>query len=325
MNESEMFLTLATQYAQFESSLKPISTLNLFHYTSPEGLLGILDNPDGIHLHFTRMDCLNDLSESKLLAQHYTEACNELLKKGDIDQKYFDEIFNLSAQETMPFVYYASHEDIPTLTPVKYTPYVCCFSSDPDSLPMWRYYSKNNRGQGYCIKFCSHVFEDFFKGTLKMRVKEIELHKVKYATADNKSIISKMILDFQPYIFLTSEATSRVKNIIRSCLTKLKLQYKSHYFEPEKEIRAILYVPQEVPVKADNYTPHTIKYKTKEGLIIPYVDVILKNKAWLTGTTIGPFIEPNSAKELLYSFLRDKGYNRCGPEDIQTSQVPIRY
>ncbi len=321
--EFDKFIDLALKYEHFESSLKLSSALNLFHYTSPVGLLGILDHSDGIHLHFTRMDCLNDLSEGKLLSEHYDAVCKKLLKEDQITELHYNEIINLDLQDTRAFLFRINNTSNFKL--VKYTSYLCCFSSDQDSLPMWRYYSKNNRDQGYNIKFCSHVFEKFFsREALETRGHELELYKIKYSTEENKELISKIILDFKPYI-LNPEFNSIAKTVIRNYLTRLKFQYKSHHFQSENEIRAILYVPEEIPIEATAYARYAVKYKNREGLIVPYIDVLLERKSWVVGATIGPLVDHTLAKQLLYTFLKDKGYNRCELQDIQTSQVPIRY
>ena len=56
---------------------------NIYHYTSPEGLLGILGDT-GIELHFTRYDCVNDTSEGRDLIDIYLKACKEFLKEKKI-------------------------------------------------------------------------------------------------------------------------------------------------------------------------------------------------------------------------------------------------
>jgi hypothetical protein len=49
----------------------------VYHYTSPDGLLGIL-NEDGIRLWFSKYDCLNDASEGQEIVKYYQSACKSL-------------------------------------------------------------------------------------------------------------------------------------------------------------------------------------------------------------------------------------------------------
>lgn len=46
----------------------------LYHYTTPEGLLGILQE-DGVKLHFTKFTALNDKMEGKVLQKRFLAIC----------------------------------------------------------------------------------------------------------------------------------------------------------------------------------------------------------------------------------------------------------
>lgn len=96
----------------------------IYHYTSIGGLEGILS--DG-KLRFTNIKYLNDKDE---IIAGVDSLINIFDAKTEKDKKLISDIFDYSAQN-----------------------FVCCFSLDQDSLPMWNYYTKEANNQGYNIEF----------------------------------------------------------------------------------------------------------------------------------------------------------------------------
>ncbi len=122
----------------------------IFHYTSPEGLLGIVKDK-GLVLRFTRYDCVNDLSEGKDVMRCFEVACQASLEECSISPVFCDAIkdIELDRSAVMSFnidksrLFEGPGEDTAgAYEPVKCEAYICCFSKDGDSLPMWNYYSK---------------------------------------------------------------------------------------------------------------------------------------------------------------------------------------
>lgn len=98
----------------------------IFHYTSIGGLDGILSNKT---LRFTNIRYMNDKDE-------ISAGIKSLEKK----------LAALGVQQKSP-----SLEDLSDEKQV----FVCCFSLNGDSLPMWYYYTKDINSQGYNIEFDS--------------------------------------------------------------------------------------------------------------------------------------------------------------------------
>lgn len=97
---------------------------HIFHYTSIGGLQGILENKK---IRFTNIRYMNDKDE--LLA-----GLESVLKESDISGEKADNLRTaFQAEERQTFV--------------------CCFSIEEDSLPMWNYYTKETNSQGYNIEF----------------------------------------------------------------------------------------------------------------------------------------------------------------------------
>ena len=96
----------------------------IFHYTSIGGLQGILSSKT---LRFTNIKYMNDKDEIIAGLDSMAKACSASEEERD----------NLRSA-------FISHG---TQT------FVCCFSLEEDSLPMWNYYTKEINNQGYNIEF----------------------------------------------------------------------------------------------------------------------------------------------------------------------------
>ena len=139
----------------------------LWHYTSADGLMGIIkDEPNehkNLHFWFTRSDCLNDPSEGKHILELFGQVSTELLSKNLISQSFYEIIKDAEIPNTQ-FINFPIpprkgyvHESVLDVAPCH--AYICSFSLKEDALDMWRYYSKGNGGYG--IKCFSILFDKF--------------------------------------------------------------------------------------------------------------------------------------------------------------------
>lgn len=96
----------------------------IYHYTSIGGLQGILDSKT---LRFTNIKYMNDKDEIIAGLDSMAKACNV----SDEDREKLLSAFVSHGTQT----------------------FVCCFSLEEDSLPMWNYYTKEINSQGFNIEF----------------------------------------------------------------------------------------------------------------------------------------------------------------------------
>ena len=74
----------------------------IYHYTSPDALLSILDK-EMIVLRFTRADCLNDKTEGKDLEKYYKQACEELRQQCAVSDDVYQFISSIGFEDTYTF------------------------------------------------------------------------------------------------------------------------------------------------------------------------------------------------------------------------------
>ena len=196
----------------------------LWHYTSGNGLMGIVRNSScehrKMHFWFTRSDCLNDPSEGKHIKDLYKSTCELLLQEGKISSFFFDLIKDLEASNHQ-FINFPvpprdgyTHESV--LDCVACDAFICCFSLKEDSLDMWRYYSKGDGGYGLkCAPFLFDKYKEFeYSDYEKDAVfSMIRAYKVIYQNEEKTAILREIILDtYSAYQNDTVPETEKLEN-----------------------------------------------------------------------------------------------------------------
>ena len=103
---------------------KSTKSRRIFHYTSIVGLEGILGNRT---LRFTNIKYMNDKDEIIAGLDSMAKICHA----SEEEREKLCSSFISHGMQT----------------------FVCCFSVEEDSLPMWNYYTKEINNQGYNIEF----------------------------------------------------------------------------------------------------------------------------------------------------------------------------
>ena len=297
------------------SSLKSFPSYPMYHYTSLDGLISILKNKT---LWFSRCDCLNDSKERVYILEVYKEVCDTLLSERRIEQKFYDSIIDLKLSDKSSIAL-KKYNGMPVSSYIDVDYYLCCFSKNGDSLPMWHYYSKDNHCEGYNIE-CNYITEYFAKELKGLNELEevtnpheyIQFVEVIYDEFEQKSLLSEVIENMYAYCKKYGFDTSitHIKESIVAILSKYSLGFKSKYFSNEEECRIIIKVP-----KKDNNI-FNIKYRTVRGCKIPYIEMKF-DKNFILGVTIGPLVNTDEAKNSLKPFIENKRIN--------ISKIPIRY
>ena len=297
-------------------------TANMFHYTSEQGVLGIFQK-DKIVLQLTKADCMNDVSEGKEIFNYLEKVCKDLLSQKILNEGQYSDILAIkdNFSTTLPVAYFLSGikkssidgEDNEEITD-SYTSrfrscdiYLMSFSKKNDLLPMWNYYATYGK-QGYSIHFNGDQLS--------------LLHEKKECYTEIVEVIYK---DFQKYdivknIILSALSQPDYLTRIQDNLASYQYLFKNEAFEYEQEIRYLVGIPQKTEQKTFD-----IKFKTKNGSIIPYIELEFDNSRSfiVTGVTIGPFADVDLVQKNLQFYLEHQ--NHIASINIDTTNIPIRF
>ena len=231
----------------------------LYHYTTPTGLLGILQSQN---IWATEASFLNDLYE----IQYGLDITNEVLTIYAQDNDSYIKKF---AKQTIYYldIINSKEEDI----------YITSFCETSDLLSQWKGYT--NFGEGYAIGL---DLKDIINSRNDASFDHVSIKKVIYTKKTQKKLIrSKTKLMINESLKLINKQKNNKQNIINASakslayyLNEQSKRFKSSSFKEEKEWRAI-------------YVNSTIS-KNKR----------IKNKFRMVGSTITPYIEINLCQKV---------------------------
>ena len=271
-----------------------------FHYTSLEGLKGILDSKE---FWVTEYHYLNDMEEF----EYVDNLLREVLKEEfDTSEKYY---ILLEAVEK----YLKESRELCAHPEDSY--YVVSFSKDSDNLTLWAEFAN------YGCNFEANPYTLFDDAQVHM------FHSVIYDTERQKELIRTSIRDSFENFFEGLEREFSLKTYldalnaeqivyVAKCIVELVVYYgmlmKNKLYANEQEFRVIF-----------SGKNKEIFYKLKENLMVPYIKVPISDKEWLgERLTLAPLNHTEACKHSIKSFLRGKGYCKV---DVEFSCIRLRY
>lgn len=284
-------------------------TSDIYHYTPPEGLLGILENDS---LHFTNIYFLNDKSELRYTYNLILELLKEL--KTELNPNLYELIQKRAQYVTSKdFIKKESHvlfrEDF----------YVMSFSTDSDSLALWNNYTKNLNKTGYNIKFSSTKLIKYLKKQYKNIFVEGSL--VCYDTTQQKESLKNCIISYnQEYNSKKDQNIQYLENSLMYEFIIYSLFFKHSKFNIENEYRIII-------SNISHTQDKKLNFKINNGLFIPYLKYNLpKNKTIenriIEEITISPVHDNELAIYSLNKLLNKTNYRFT---QLSNSNIPLKF
>lgn len=282
----------------------------LYHYTSQNGLLGILNTGK---LWMTNIRYLNDSSEFKYtldLVKSELEKGKKLLlsKRGvvglSLDKGIEGETFKIYEllEGLLNYSYYDDRREIPEL-------YVFSLSEKPDDLNQWRGYCPSEGG--FCIEFDTNKLEDII-----LNKNHYEIDNCKYCKKDDSLEIRNLVEPFFLRLNTLLESSDiGYTGVFRGLLldiNRISPYIKDFSFHSESEIRIIY--------RGEN---NIIKYREGKSMVIPYTEGDLLddvNKLPINKIIIGPTPHKILSKISVINLLISKGY----PGEVESSEIPYR-
>lgn len=298
-----------------------------YHYTSPEGLKGILETRT---LFFTDCEYLNDTSErlniNKTLDKFWYN------ERKYYDREFYNLIKNIRLTNYTDSGFSYLDNDFDSNTKCRY--FVLSCSNDDDSLNMWKYYSKGNEYNGYCISLFGPALTDewidretsvaieegdvvYFEDEKIKRIRTTveKLYELWCLYQRNQNIDDKIISEFRSWIQMAS------------------LFFKDDHFFGEEEYRYVAIVPED----RLNYLNYSYKNKTFKmydfrivnGTFIPYIKMPFNfyhvDECYaIESIRVGPSEKQEQKAKSIERLIQSLDYDmKIGR--ILYSNIPLRY
>lgn len=200
------------------------------------------------------------------------------------------------ANKVLDFSFDESNENAKWL---KDKTYITSFSSAVDCLPMWGMYGQ--KGHGLALGFDTDIIKASFSDLL--------LKCIYVNQEDNTQFINEQSgLDVFKSLWRQDDGSEKYFNNFFFFYMILWICGKHSAYEYEQEVRCFLTSSQ------------PIKYRLKNNLIVPYIELYLP-KSVLKEIWIGPTNDMERATKSLRTYLDHMGFNEV---EIKQSKVPYR-
>lgn len=302
MKYNEDIQTLQRNFLNKLRDEKITSQNSLFHYTSSNGLKGILDSKA---LWFSHIDYLNDEGECRYT---YTLLQNVLGEIGRSIDKKFAKDLKGRCEHMLSDQYY--DQQIKVKLNTEY--FLVSFSTDSDNLSNWNYYTKAKDITGYNIE----LQKDELLNSLEGFDTDYIHGKTIYDVQKQKQLIEDALSEYNSKYKNTEddEGKREIHVSFNEVLKVYSLFFKHHSFKPEKEYR-IVYSRVE---RANQIEP--VQFRENKGLFIPYLPRKFGETSIKT-ITISPTEKQEMAKHSIERMIKSDYRDVI----VKKSEIPLRY
>lgn len=265
----------------------------LYHYTTAQGLLGILESH---RLWATNLHFMNDFSELKYAGNLMDSMLQAAIQEDALEER----------------ISHSSFSDIWDL----FSAYAVCFCEEGDQLSQWRNYSE--KGTGYALGFDARKLNEILQPRQVEYVRENQIRAIKPA-------IENYVEQIKGYLRLGSGEVG--KDIEQKKLAEIAFDFykkvfgyffcfKHSAFSEEREWRMISVTPINDHIK-------DLHFRETQGTVVPFIEIGLpSSESIILEIVQGPRVDPELGKKSLELLLE-----KCGYKDVtvKLSNVPIRF
>lgn len=297
-----------------------------YHYTSAEGLLGILKSRS---LFFTDCQYLNDSSEKLSINDDLKRFWKENSNKYDKDFLKLVKNLKVNKYEDPGFSYMGNYG---ISEPVRY--FVLSTSFSPDSLSMWKYYAKDYTYNGYCLGLATYALVDeWIEGVDDIRIID---GSVLYFDEEKQNIIHSAVeklYELWCTYSLSDSLNQKITDEFKSWISVSSLFFKNECFCDEREYRFIAIAPSQklnnLSYKKENEESKIYKFRIVNGVFTPYLDIpfdVWNSQECYAITSIGiaPSLNSEQKKMGLEQLTNSLSYSFSDCK-IYQSNIPLRY
>lgn len=287
----------------------------LYHYTSIDGLLGMLkdcskDNPY-ITMWATHSMFLNDPTEYKCGKDVCKRALLEVEDELEIDEnkRISKSLYNdkkIKSNELSDFIYSTIPEKIEWGFP-----YIISLSRSRDSLPMWNTYA--HKGQGIALGFNKYSLQKESDIDIKdCCYDDISDKKFVQLYTEIKEQFRKLYGNWDNVVETNLQELIYASNDLKLRDYYLVIKHKGYKYERETRCFATK--------KKNEESKDVILYRNSNNMIVPYIERKI-NISCLNEIFIGPCANKDRMKYSLTMLLKDK-VKDLERINIESSDIP---
>lgn len=289
----------------------------IYHYLPAETLYKIIDLSDdnNFYLRFTNIDYMNDTMDGKYGHNEFIIAFQSFLRDiKNTNSEILKELYNVINDDLSkliiksPCTRNSKYNALFMVDSILCNAYVCSLSLDRESISLWRNYG-SGFGGSYAI------------GLNTKEISDVCICSVQYKNFanDRRSIpvylIQKIFNILEKNNTITSELYTLSKAIIEF-LSAWSISHKDYYWEYEKEVRLVKFLPVGTEPQG---------YNIRNGVFRPYIDIPF-NKKCVKDVIVGPMVERYNAAKSIDEYMGNKGFG--GGRDklhVRCSVLPVRF
>lgn len=293
--------------------------LEIYHYTSGDGLTGIVG---GSKIRFSDRFALNDKSEGTYVIDLFINNINDIIGEKNVLFEYKKDIIDRAKNYKK------------NIKEERMKIYTVSFSKNGDSLPLWNYYTKGDTTDGFNLEFTSSkIVED-----IKDRLNVYDNNQVPYVWGGSVIYDKKKQLDELKKFWdrfceinksfggndskgLSRFLMHRLEKIFQR-MTLLGTFFKTPFCEFEEEYRIAI----DLCINDNNIETLKNEIKTRERscgnkkFIIPYIELDFDIES-ISKICVSPTYTYGKARKCVIKAFEGKN---CIPKVVR-SKIPMRY
>lgn len=305
----------------------------VYHYTSPQGALGILQNRT---IWFTDCEFMNDQAElvycCDLLESVWLDACEKF--------GFAEDLGRLGVRfcpDPYSDIYLSEHADSDgTYHGTTVRRYILSASRDEDCIGIWNGFVKSTSGFGYALGFD----EDVLKRELgKMRSQgqwhksfDVDVLDVVYEPQkqreemhnDVNAAVVRALSDVTDDPMDKLTRAMELRSDLLGIAEKHKPRFKARSFAYEREVRAVIEASDEYVSSLESELMQ-LKFRAgPSGVITPYLEWNFSSCAQelVREVRLSPYMEIEASKRGMERLLRSEGYVTVR---VSNSRVQLRF
>ncbi|MGN0014433.1 MAG: DUF2971 domain-containing protein [Candidatus Gastranaerophilaceae bacterium] len=296
-----------TNYDYFTTEpFKSFEPKELYHYTSPKALKGILKSNN---LWFSNIYFLNDKSEMKYTYLLILELLKDL--KDALDTEFYNKILSRAEYMTCNTYY---EEESEVFARLEY--YLLCLSTENNCLSLWSNYTKTNDKTGYSLTF------EFAKLKDSVEAKGYEFTesaKVCYDVEKQKDMLTKTILKYNQK-FRNAKNGKDKQIALWDIIDNFKIYsifLKHPAFVMENEYRIV------IGIRTHSHDENC-EFEIQNGIFVPHIEHEMpdpEEDSLIKSITISPTCDKDLA---VYSVRKLANATKHYNVSIKTSDIPLR-